>query len=94
MVSEKGQQQAECKSELPEAISELDSTDLKEKLDNRRGRSLVMTLSEPENRRGRADCRINTCKHTHMHVCTASKATTTTTNSTALSKRSKGHTLL
>lgn len=85
MVSEKGQQQAECKSELPEAISELDSTDLKEKLDSRRGRSLVMTLSEPENRRrGRADCRINTCKHTHMHVCTVPKVTTTTTTKTPL----------
>lgn len=97
MVSEKGQQQAECKFELPGAMSELDSTDLKEKLDNRRGRSLVMTLSEPENRRrGRADCWINTCKHTHacVHRPQSNNKKNNNKNSTALSKRSKGHTLL
>lgn len=46
MVSEGGQQQAECKSELTGAISELESTGFKEKSDNRRGRGPVKTLSK------------------------------------------------
>lgn len=98
MVSEKGQQQAECKFELTGAISELDSTDLNEKLDNRRGRNMVMTLFEPENRRrGRTDCRINTCKHTHACVHrpqSNNNNKNNNKNSTTLSKRNKGHTLL
>lgn len=39
MVSDKGQQQVGCKSDLRGATSELNSRDLEEKLDNRRERS-------------------------------------------------------
>lgn len=43
---ERGQQRAEWRCQLTGGISELDPTHLKENLDNRRRRSLVMTLSK------------------------------------------------
>lgn len=60
--SEKGQQQAECKFELTGAISELDTTDLKEKIRQRRRKEPGDDIIQAENSwRPRADRRTSTC---------------------------------